>query len=526
MLIRISWFSFLIILSVCQVVLGGEFCKCSKLHDIFQTTQLEFDCGALEDRTISHNEAFNQYINKKTFEQASKYYCLLRVPYSRKAVTFKNCRLSYIPHILLQQLGDPTKINLNNSGIEKIYSEDLHTTFQLIHLSMSQNNLSALPALLLVNTPDIWAIDFSYNQIKQLDAGIFNGTRIKEINFAHNSIEAIPAEIFDSLNDLREVDFSYNQLETFLPDLRKFNYLGKLDLSNNKIARLGCNIYANTESEYIQLQLTISQNRLVLVDLDCDSRMKGTAVLNIEDNLLERLSFPPSILIQNGLDAVVASRNKINKISVETGLTQLKSLNLSSNSLANVSDLLDLFKYGSSLETLDLSFNNLKLGANSLMKLFDLKILYLNNMNLSEFGYGTLSHSRNLKRLDLSHNRLQQFDFNSFLPHSMNIEELRLNNNRITNFIGSTNNLRRLRTLNILNNNFECRYLSHLLEQLASTNIWLEPEPNLEPDDSRINLGGVTCSHSESNQPHLGALTLDGISSCLSQKLQECLNAN
>lgn len=470
---------------------SGRFLNCQEEDMWF--LKIEFDCGSLEN-TSDHNEAFTKiFDNKENIDNCSGFDRRSRFQYR---FYFKNCHLKTVPQTFFEQVDITEQICLDNVGVEKLDTGNFPENLYLRSLSMSRNNLTELPNSMFSSQGDLRDLDFSYNQIIKIEPNAFNAKKLHKINLSHNFLEMLPDELFGSTPQLSYIDLSYNQLETFQPEMRESKYLETLNLSNNKITRLSCSIFPYSDIRYISATFDITKNQLKKIDLNCD-KWCGKVILNVEDNLLESLAFPASLIVSR-LDTVLAKGNKINKITAESDLTGLKLLNLTRNSVTSTSDLLSVFKYGKSLKTLDLSYNNISnLGVNSLVKLQSLESLYLNNINLSHIGFGALSHSQNLTLLDLSRNSLKNFNFDLFLPNTRKVQKLYLNDNEITSFVGSPNVLSNLTQLNILNNNLSCKYLSQFLREIGSASVRLQPDPTLEPDDDRTNLGGVICTNRE-----------------------------
>lgn len=521
------WFLLVIFFGVSKVTFGAEFLQCVENDHWF--FRAKFDCAALE-KSNNHIEAFDNFFDSEDDVDAACRKFKYQSYEHGYEVYFKNCQLNNMPQNFFRQIDKVDQIHLEHSGVQKIERENFQSTFRTRFMTFSQNNITELPALLFANVPEIRVVDFSYNQIRKIDPIAFNATKsyvdLIQINLSYNQIETLHEKVFAPLFGLNEIDLSYNRLEAFQPDMTNLVNLEKLILNNNRITQLSCNIFPNTMRFFIKAIFDISKNQLKQIDLNCEAHKinDDPLILNIQENFLEELTMPASKLVSN-LSVILADGNKIEKISIEDELRSLKSFNLSRNNFRNVSDLLDILRFGSSLETLDLSFNDIReLGINSFVKLARLQDLYLNNINLSEIQTGTLSHSKNLKLLDLSHNNLNQFSFDVFLPNSKKLEKLYLNDNSINDFVGLPNILPNLNHLNILNNNLSCGYLSQFIRAFGSANIWLQPEPTLEPNDNRPNVGGVVCNNylgDQKKDSNLETSNIHTISSCISLCLRE-----
>lgn len=649
MILKTHLLPFIIFCSIYDATFGVSLLKCTR-PSYFELA-IVIDCKDIEG-TNEHSAIFDKYSDKSS-ENRNKtiddyfysYSCydardFKEIIKTRKElkIEFKNCQFPNIPYNFFQELGNVNEIKLDNSSVHNVDGDRLAANSRLRLLSMSQNNLTELSASLFSNTQGLGQIDFSYNNIKKIDPTTFNWTLgLIRLKLAHNLIEAIDEKLFEPLTILNFIDLSYNQLRTFLPELLHLKRLWNLNLSNNKINQLNCNIFANTSGYYGRITVDVSHNELQLIDLNCD-RESHQLVLDIQDNFLENLTLPASKLM-GYLDELSASGNKIKNISIESELQSLRYLNLSRNQLSDVSDVfercislismdlsfndirdlninssivglsdlhlsnnkinrlgcnifpnenwgstsvdasknqlkeLDLncdkrskqitlnvednlleslilpattlvdelatllasknrikqiiiekelkslkhlqlannsitdlsgisgvFRHCSAVETFDLSSNDIqKLGVNTFVKMKKLRKLYLNNTSLQRIQHGTFSHTENLEILNLSHNNLIQFSFDSFLPYFERLGELYLNGNKIEDLVGWSNTiLPNLRVLDISSNNLSCSSLIQFYRALNGlSKIHLEKEPTLSTvthdDDSKIYLGGIGC---------------------------------
>lgn len=344
--IKSRWYLSIIFLCAFQSAVGEDeedFVSCSR-------GDLKFNCTALEEDK-EHIEVFK----RNNFYRDKYRYCLpkdLRTYGKHGYVTFSNCRFPTVPNDLFQRLRHSSDIVLDNSNITEIGDARFPDNNELARLSMSQNNLSEVPNTLFSNTPQLRRVDFSYNQIRNIDPKTFSETKeVAGLDFAHNLIEAIDEKTFDALTKLIQIDFSFNRLETFHTKFLKSKHLSRLILSNNRIARLDCDIFFDSPEAY-RREIDLSMNQLREIDLSCD-KSNQSLTLYINDNHLENLTLSTS----PSLRSLDASRNKIRNVFIQSEQKSLERLHLANNSLSDVSDI---FKYCTSLEQLDLSFNDIE----------------------------------------------------------------------------------------------------------------------------------------------------------------------
>lgn len=371
-----------------------------------------------------------------------------------------------------------------------------HETNYALTLSIDDNlleNLTLPSTMVAVN------LNASRNNIKTVSIES-DLKRLKQLRLANNGLTDV-SSIVENCSSLLILDLSSNDIHEFNTD-STWAELEELNLSNNKMTQLSCSAIPSSMAH--QISVDVSMNQLKEIDLNCEKTNNQWA-LNIGDNVLENLTLPASPLVKN-LTSLLAASNKLKTISIESELPRLTELNVANNSL---SSLLDIFKHCTALEILDLSFNTIqKLRASSFMHMAQLKNLYLQNMNLSQLKYGTLSYSRNLRVLDLSHNNLAQFNFDWFFVPLADFAELHLNDNRLTHLSGSfkvQTIMPNLKILSISNNNFACNYLSQLFQEISSTQAKIMFQQTIEdPEDERAHFNGVACMDGDNNDEPLG----------------------
>lgn len=490
--------NWLLLIVFASVAANENFLNCPNSYSDVSKMNITFDCANLEEDVV-HSDFFDQNVedNSCTYmTDFDAYYDQYREAYKSFTeayqITFENCRFPYLPHTFFQRINKIFRINLEHSGVEAITYGKFADGSNLETLLMSFNELMELPGFLFSHTPQIQEIDFSHNRIRKIDENTFRGAakKIKKINLAHNNINAIDRLLFSGLLELEDLDISHNIIEHFDADLSSLTQLEFLRLDNNKIMQLGCNVFAN------QLEIDLSVNELKEIDWNCNST--STLTLKIENNLLGNLTLPASTLVTS-LSTVLASRNKIENISIEGDLPNLRLLNLGNNNLKNISAVSE---HCVALANLDLSFNDIRhVDANAFVKMTKLQYLYLNNMNLTEVGHGTFSHQRSLIELNLSHNKLKQINFDLFVPYVENLTELHLNDNNLTNLDGWTNSLfPKLSILAVSNNDFNCSYLAQFLRQFKYPTIRLVPSSTLIMHTAeQKSIHGISCIDTQRN---------------------------
>lgn len=492
MTVNVYFVFILIFKSVVGITFDRNFVNCWRIGSFdSQLVGMSFNCKTLENHSEQAEHFDSSVVNDTCYV-----YLYPDSTYKSFAeafqLNFDNCQLPKIPQKFFERLGKIHELKLSQSAIEAISKENFVENCKLEKLWVSHNNLKKVPALLFSHTPIISEVDFSYNHIEDVDPDAFRGTNktLKTINLAHNTIDTINELMFTELINLEKLDLSYNFIKSFQADLYPVKSLSELRLDNNQINQLNCSIIFNLQTKNTSIDL--SMNQLEMIDLNCTTYAKSID-LHVEDNHLKTLDFPKTRLV-NSLKAVFASRNKISTITFEREMNNLKQLKVANNSLTNASNIFHHCYY---LEMLDLSFNdNRRMKIDSIPRMPHLQLFYLNNMNLSTIDLATISYSKNLKELDISHNKLKKIGFDLLPPYFENLIDLRLNDNYLTDLDGWTKAIfPKLSVFSFSNNHFNCSYLDQFLRTFPRI-IQLLRYPALpvhESHNRRKNIHGISC---------------------------------
>ncbi|XP_040280916.1 toll-like receptor 8 [Bufo bufo] len=241
----------------------------------------------------------------------------------------------------------------------------------------------------------------------------------KTLDLSYNLMFFIAAEEFRLLSDIVCLNLSHNSIDQDLNGT-EFVYMPNLtylDLSYNKLD-------FDSSTAFKEL------SRLQVLDLSYNAKyfmVEGvTHNLNFINNI-------PSLKVLN------ISWNKISTLTEyhinESGVEELRF----SGNLLNIMwakwnpRYEDIFKNFTSLKILDISFNDLKQISNKILLNLpqSLTKLYLCKNKLELWHWKTLIHLKNLKLLDLSHNRIKVIESNMY-KYTSSLQKLSLQNNVIS----------------------------------------------------------------------------------------------
>ncbi|KAF8936980.1 cysteinyl-tRNA synthetase [Dissophora ornata] len=310
---------------------------------------------------------------------------------------------------------------------------------------------------------------------------IFLYSRAKDIvrlNISYNERMDLPLDFVQNCSVLRELHMAYNDLKRVPSNVRCIVHLQVLDLRGNRIKHLEKARLEETE-ELITLYL---QSNLLETIPDSFQSLKYLRILNLSSN---NFSKAPMVLFEiSTLEELDMSFNELTEIPEEIGrLSRLRILLLFGNRIGPF--LPKTMTNLTRLSKLDIRQNGiLNLDAlNDLPSLEELLVDYNTNVILNN-SFKSLARASFLKCnmtalnlrgsghtlsfLDISSNKLSNLAPELF-EHLQSLETLRLDNNSISSIPGAIGTLRRLGSLSISNN-----HLSNLPEEIGQLESLLE----------------------------------------------------
>ncbi len=185
-------------------------------------------------------------------------------------------------------------------------------------------------------------------------------------------------------------------------------------------------------------QLILTDNKINQIEFNSFYQLSQLKILRIDYNNLTSLN---SIIFNGGITSLIS-----NRISNTNFLTE--SLFLNNNFLSEIESY--TFKKLNMVRFIDLSFNRLQLvDLNTFTGLSNLKIFKLNNNLISSITDNSFSTLSQLIEIDLSYNRLSTINKGTF--NGLNsIEKISLKSNQIISFdIDSLSKLSNLKIIDV-----------------------------------------------------------------------------
>lgn len=310
----------------------------------------------------------NLYIREKSLHEIS----IKNLP-KLKDLTLELLNSERILYSHIKNLPSLELLNLNCNNLLYFDGKIITQLQSLRTLIIENGSLTTIPKM---QNKNLLNLRVSHNKIKELQAEDFSATtNLEELNLSHNSIKFIESSTFLPLKNLRILNLEHNVIEIASPyTFNVFSSLKVLKISNNRL-RCFDGIIVDNNPELIELDL-------------------GNNLLN---------TFPT---INNGgnLKNIYLNNNQIKELKaddINSGLTKLKTLYLSYNSLSLIED--KVFDRVKNLMFLYLHSNELKImPTNWFSTLMSLTRVTLDMNKFTDFKQLSLNLT-NLKNIEISY---------------------------------------------------------------------------------------------------------------------------
>lgn len=314
-----------------------------------------------------------------------------------KEIRFNNCKVNSIKNTYFEAYPNVESFIVESSDLKMIESDNFKNAINLNEIKIRFNGLTELRSFLFRFAPKISSVDFSHGTIARIDPfAFYNATQLSYLDLSHNKIDVLDKRIFTELPEIRTILLNNNIIQVIEPALfTSLKNLKKLHLNVNSIDEFDCQILSSLSN---LTELDLSSDRLESFDTSCRSDGKMFK-LYIQKNKLRKLT------LADNVEYVDAADNQLSRIIVNVDLTHLKYLDLSSNAIENIHEVLE--KLTATLTYLNLAGNPMKkVEVNTFSKLVKLQTLNLKATNISTIQFGSFGHLTNLKKIDLSNNDL------------------------------------------------------------------------------------------------------------------------
>ncbi|XP_076059176.1 uncharacterized protein LOC143035892 [Oratosquilla oratoria] len=396
-------------------------------------------------------------INRKTFRNL----------HALQLLNLQNNKIVKIGNGIFASLFTVQTIYLQHNRIDYISGNAFLSLKELSYLDLSHNRIKGLPHAFDKKSGNLQKLILSYNQLHTIHRKTFQGQNkmedlrldhnrlttiddsllsnliaLRELHLENNLIRQIHPKAFESLKNLEVMSLSDNRLTVIEENLLKnLEYLRDLDLSNNHIGSVDPKAFSGLTSINI---ISLSGNRLNEIDHKVFVGDIPVTALFLKDCNISKIAKDAfySLPFLENLDL---SGNKLTTLSHSYLASEsLRTLSLARNTFSTIK--IKAFSKSGNLQTVDLHACELEEIPDSLFSDSNLRNINLASNRLRNITEGTLDGLRYLKEIDLSDNRLTSI---TPLTHLRNLEKLRVGNNPLENFDENLSRLEHLRELNM-----------------------------------------------------------------------------
>lgn len=355
-------------------------------------------------------------------------------------IRFEDSEIGEVPRLLINKFPNVRVLDLKFCRLKRFRKPLLENAKKLLELDLSYNKLKRLEEGSFNGADTLNTLNLFRNDIVEVHDKAFQGLgKLDRLVLSSNEIRRLKPGVFKPLTNLTELDLKKNRLETVGNQLQDLNKLEIIDLSYNKIRKVGNTTLQGLNHLHIA---DFSFNRIDEIQEDALLFKPNLFAINFADNKLTNVNFSVPI----GLSIIDLSRNKIENITLEPEVVSLEnnvsstrvSIAASFNQVKHISSSVLINKFNLSnngLEdlsaihknlsviTLDISNNPLNFTTSEMDELpNDLKELIARNVSAENSESVKIiikklpSVAPGLIELDLSNNNLSEIDWNEFAP--------------------------------------------------------------------------------------------------------------
>ncbi|KAI5620185.1 toll-like receptor 22, partial [Silurus asotus] len=338
--------------------------------------------------TVLHNTSWDSLIKLRISElkwikaeTLTQYACLPGL----KVLRLHRNKISNVTAQMLAPCSNLTELDFGDNEISQISALKELTQLRVLHLQI--NKLTKVENAFR-DLPMLEFLDLSRNRISTLTCSDFaNLTQLISLYLYSNTISKLPSCIFKDLNNLENLRLGSNKILTLgMAFKNKLPSLKVLQLTYNKLSK----IYKKSFNGLSNLRtLDLGDNQIFEIEAYAFSELQNLTELKLSSNRI--------------------TDKTIRDPAVFSGMPNLKSLELYSNVISFVEDVLQMPPFGNlgSLEILTIHSQRRgieKMPSNLLQGLTSLKMFYGGSMNLNYLHPDTFTSTPKLWFLELSKN--------------------------------------------------------------------------------------------------------------------------
>ncbi|KAK3100149.1 hypothetical protein FSP39_015378 [Pinctada imbricata] len=358
-----------------------------------------------------------------------------------------------------------TEMDLSNNRVSTISADALEDLTFLKRFSFSHEILTdgvILVAKLLHSISRsieyVGLQNMHWNTVPNLD-GLIN-TTIREFDFSYNYLEFLDGTHFAKLNTLRELVISYNGIGNSNYSFDGLQMITNLNLAGNWFIN-----FPNFTNMQQLKRLHLQNTKISYFEQKNFDGLAKLEYLNLNGHAIRRL-LNYTFLTLKSLRTLELRRLSGQLYYIEPyafNSSSLRNLSMNENYFDFTSEFINIFASVPTLESLDLSYNNIRVNETDFLKMINplpkLKYLKLVNVKFTFISNNLLRSLRSLRHLILSQNNIITWDGKAVFGNSTTLRVIDLSNNSITivNDTSFPQPMRnRLKVLNLEGNPFSC----------------------------------------------------------------------
>ncbi len=215
------------------------------------------------------------------------------------------------------------KLRFQRNSLEELPADIFDGLDALTELRIGRNNLTDLPAGIFAGLPNLEVLAADGNYLTSIDADWFDGFEgggsLERVDFVGNDIASIDADAFDGMTALDSVHLSYNKLRTLPVGLFDGTSPRQITLHFNELESLPSGLFDKmtadglTGSNTSMTRLNLNDNNLSTLPSGLLDNLQGLGQLRLHRNQISSL---PSGLLDNnpGLYEVRLGHNNLTSL--------------------------------------------------------------------------------------------------------------------------------------------------------------------------------------------------------------------
>lgn len=303
--------------------------------------------------------------------------------------------------------------------------------------------------------------DNCYPKLFENESGNISRSMVKELKIAGCKYKMIFSSVFEMFRNITALDVTYLGILDLKWDQNNYEYLNKINASNNAL-------------EYVfqykgnLTEIDFSHNKIKKITSESFDDLGLLKKINLSYNSIRYIT-ALSFLLQIHLEYIDLSHNQLENLDMEifiNGFNTLKVINLEYNKIRDVNGLsFSLSDTFDNMTYINLSNNLIFSIPEHFLYQLGPSMEYFNLSHNDLYQFINFEHS-NLKTLDLSHNPQLQVFTTSTTINSTSLEILRLENCALSTLKGISNStFPKLSQIAISKNEFSCDYATDFVQQ-------------------------------------------------------------